>query len=222
MAKKAPAKKAPAKRKPRNSIVDSAPQLAELAKRMEAERARILAEIAAKEAEKTNPVEPFELSELSPGTIRELRKILDGDKVVIDQAIREAETHLVSPAKSIAWRSWIVGGAKAVALIVAGLGGGVWWAGGIPIGPGPQKPDAVSAVFDSQESAFRSLSAERAKALRAGELKSESESVAWMQSRFLPACEAEWAKLLTAEAAEFGGEKWTAEKEAAAIERYVR
>jgi len=39
--------------------------------------------------------------------------------------------------KSIAWRSWLVSGAKAVALIVAGLGGGVWWAGGIPIGLGP-------------------------------------------------------------------------------------
>lgn len=41
------------------------------------------------------------------------------------------------PTKSIAWRSWLVGGVKAVALIAAGLGSGVWWAGGIPIGPGP-------------------------------------------------------------------------------------
>ena len=149
----------------------------------------------------------IEFSELSDGTKKRLAEILDAKN---------------EPSKSIAWRSWLVGGAKAVALIVAGLGGGVWWAGGIPIGPGPQKPDAVSAVFDAQESAFRQLSGERAKALRAGEIASESASVAWMQSRFIPDCEAEWAKLLTAESAEFGGEKWTAEKEAAAIERYVR
>jgi len=126
------------------------------------------------------------------------------------------------PSKSIAWRSWLVSGAKAVALIVAGLGGGVWWAGGIPIGPGPQKPDAVSAVFDAQETTFRRLSGERAKALRAGEITSEAASVAWMQSRWLPAFEAEWSKLLTQEAAAFGGEQWTAEKEAAWIERYSR
>jgi hypothetical protein len=80
----------------------------------------------------------------------------------------------------------------------------------------------ISAVFDEQEAALRELSGERAKALRAGSIKSEAESVAWMQSRFLPRVEASWAKLLTAEAAEFGGEKWTAEKEAATIERYVR
>ncbi len=46
-------------------------------------------------------------------------------------ALDEAE------AKSIAWRSWLVGGAKAVALIVAGAVAGVYAAGGIPIGPGP-------------------------------------------------------------------------------------
>ena len=128
----------------------------------------------------------------------------------------------VVPSKSIAWRSWLVSGAKAVVLIVAGAVAGVWGAGGIPIGLGPVKPDAVSAVFDAQESTFRKLSGERAKALRAGEIKSESESVAWMQSRWLPAFESEWSKLLTQEAAAFGGEQWTAEKEAAWIERYAR
>ena len=126
------------------------------------------------------------------------------------------------PVKASPVVAWIIGGAVQIAMIGVGLIGGIYFSGGIPIGPEPPKPDAVSAVFDAQEASFRSLSGERAKALRAGELKSEAESVQWMQSRFLPACEAEWAKLLTAEAAEFGGEKWTAEKEAAAIERYVR
>lgn len=41
------------------------------------------------------------------------------------------------PLKPIAWRSWLVSGAKAAALIVAGAVAGVYAAGGIPIGPGP-------------------------------------------------------------------------------------
>jgi len=41
------------------------------------------------------------------------------------------------PSKSIAWRSWLVSGAKAVALIVVGAVAGAYAAGGIPIGPGP-------------------------------------------------------------------------------------
>ena len=52
--------------------------------------------------------------------------------------------------KPIAWRSWLVSGAKAVALIVAGLGGGVWWAGGIPIGPGPVvRNDVLQQSYNS-------------------------------------------------------------------------
>ena len=35
----------------------------------------------------------------------------------------------------IAWRSWLVSGAKAVALIVCGIVAGVWGAGGIEVGP---------------------------------------------------------------------------------------
>ena len=110
-----------------------------------------------------------------------------------------------------------------LALIASGLIGGLLLlipGGGVKPGPGPA--DAVSAVFDAQEAAFRLLSGERAKALRAGEIKSEADSAAWMSSRFIPRVEAEWVKLLTIEAEAFGGEKWTAEKEAATIERYVR
>ena len=122
----------------------------------------------------------------------------------------------------IAWRSWLVSGAKAAALIVAGGVVGIWSAGGIEVGPGPSPADAVSAVFDTQESTFRSLSGERAKTLRSGEIKSEADSAAWMSSRFIPKAEAAWIVLLTEEAKAFGGEQWTAEKEAAHIERYAR
>ena len=37
--------------------------------------------------------------------------------------------------ESIAWRSWLVSGAKAVALIVAGAVAGIWVSGGIEVGP---------------------------------------------------------------------------------------
>jgi hypothetical protein len=68
------------------------------------------------------PVDGIELSELSDSTKKRLAEILD------------AKTE---PPKSIAWRSWLVSGAKAAALIVAGAVGGIYAAGGIPIGPGP-------------------------------------------------------------------------------------
>ena len=129
---------------------------------------------------------------------------------------------VVAHTESIAWRSWLVSGAKAVALIVCGMVAGIWVSGGIEVGPSPSPADSVSAVFDTQESAFRSLSGERAKALRAGEIQSEADSAAWMSSRFIPKAEAAWVVLLTEEAKAFGGEQWTAEKEASHIERYAR
>ena len=129
---------------------------------------------------------------------------------------------VVAPTESIAWQPWLRSGAKAVALIVVGLGCGIWASGGIAVLPSPQPADAVSAVFDTQESTFRSLSGERAKALRVGDIKSEADSAAWMSSRFIPQAEAAWIVLLSEEAKAFGGEQWTAEKEAAHIERYAR
>lgn len=129
---------------------------------------------------------------------------------------------VVASTESIAWRSWLRSGAKAVALIVCGVVGGIYAAGGIEVGPGPLPADSVSAVFNTQQSAFRSLSGERAKALRAGDIKSEADSASWMSSRFIPQAEAAWIVLLTEEAEAFGGEQWTAEKEAAHIERYSR
>jgi hypothetical protein len=110
-----------------------------------------------------------------------------------------------------------------LALIASGLIGGLLLlSGGKGVTPGPSPSDAVSAVFGAHESTFRQLSGERAKALRAGEIKSEAESVAWMSSRFIPKAEAAWVVLLTEEAKAFGGEQWTAEKEASHIERYAR
>lgn len=140
-------------------------------------------------------------------------------KKPVEPAIDLSEKGLVKP---IAWRSWIVSGAKAVALIVVGLGGGVWWAGGIPIGPGPSPADAVSAVFDIQESEFRKSNAELAVKLRAGEFSSEKQAEDWMSERYKPKAEEAWHPLLLAEKAAFGEDRWTAEKQAAFIEEYAR
>ena len=118
--------------------------------------------------------------------------------------------------------AWLTGGLKAVVLLVIGGLGGIWISGGIDVSPGPSPQDSVSSVFYTQESAFRRLSGERAKALRAGELTSEKSSADWMAAKYLPESDAAWTKLLTSEADAFGGEKWTAEKEAATIERYAR
>jgi hypothetical protein len=52
-------------------------------------------------------------------------------------AAKKATVIAIVPSKSIAWRPWLVSGAKAVALIVCGAVGGIYAAGGIPIGPGP-------------------------------------------------------------------------------------
>lgn len=118
--------------------------------------------------------------------------------------------------------AWLLSGLKAIALLVLGSLGGIYAAGGIDVSPGPSKPDAVSAVYDTQEAAFRRLSGERAKALRAGELATEKASADWMAAKYIPESDTAWATLLTAEKAAFGGEQWTAEKEAAAVGGYVR
>lgn len=98
------------------------------------------------------PDSPFEISEFSPGTIRELRKILDGEKAVIDQAIQEAETHPVSPAKkpSSTLRKLLFGGTS-VALLVAYTAGVVWFCGGVQVGPGPspQRSDVLAKAYEA-------------------------------------------------------------------------
>jgi hypothetical protein len=102
------------------------------------------------------------------------------------------------------------------------VGVGVWMAGGIHIGGDVPVADAVSEVFDTQEAAFRKLNGELAQKLIAGEIKSENEARTWMESNFLPQSDAAWIKLLESEKAQFGGDKWTAEKQAAVIGRYAR
>jgi hypothetical protein len=94
------------------------------------------------------PVDGIEFSGLSDETKKRLAEILD------------SKTEL---PKSIAWRSWLVGGAKAAALIVVGAIAGVYAAGGIPIGPGPVvRNDVLQQSYDAdritQAAVLRELS----------------------------------------------------------------
>ena len=82
------------------------------------------------------PVVPaIQLSELSDETKKRLTEIL--------------EAKADSP-KSIAWRSWLVSGAKAAALIVCGAVAGIYAAGGIEVGPGPiVRNDVLQQSYDA-------------------------------------------------------------------------
>jgi hypothetical protein len=67
------------------------------------------------------------------------------------------------PPKSIAWRSWLVSGAKAAAWIVCGTVVGVWVSGGIEVGPGPVvRNDVLQQSYDAdritQAAVLRELS----------------------------------------------------------------
>jgi hypothetical protein len=106
-----------------------------------------------------------------------------------------------------------------LALIASGMLSGLLLMFGGDVRP---VADAVSEVFDTQETAFRKLNGELAQKLIAGEIKTENEARTWMESNFLPQSDAAWIKLLEAEKAQFGGDKWTAEKQAGVIGRYAR
>jgi hypothetical protein len=68
-------------------------------------------------------------------------------KKPMQPAIELSEKDLV---KSVAWRSWVSSGLKAVALIAVGAVTGVWGAGGIPIGPGPVvRNDVLQQSYDA-------------------------------------------------------------------------
>jgi hypothetical protein len=78
-------------------------------------------------------------------------------------AAKKATAAVVVPPKSIAWRSWLVSGAKAAALIIAGAVAGVLGAGGIEIGPEPVvRNDVLQQSYDAdritQAAVLRELS----------------------------------------------------------------
>ena len=59
-------------------------------------------------------------------------------KPVVPNLIEYDAEALDRHIESIAWRSWLVSGAKAVALIVCGMVAGIWVSGGIAVLPSPR------------------------------------------------------------------------------------
>lgn len=116
---------------------------------------------------------------------------------------------------------WII--SSAVLMVVGGLI--LLRGGGDSPNPSPTPApfsDMASKTFADIEAAWRTLQGEKAVKLRTGELKSESEAKDWFQVNYTTKFKEAWTTLLNAEYESFGGENWTAEKEAAVAERYVR
>lgn len=90
-----------------------------------------------------------------------------------------------------------------------------------PVDPVPTT-DLVSDFFDKSESAFRELQGRKASKLRAGEFSNETESVKWFEAEFLSARKSAVQPLVEYEYEQFGGDKWTAESEAAIADRWAK
>jgi hypothetical protein len=123
MAKKAPAKNAPPKRKPRaKKPVDISAEFGQIT--------AVDREKAAAELRKPSPQVIGQLSttlsSIDAQTLKRLQEILDAKDAVV-----------VPSPRPIAWRSWLTSAVKIVALIGLGVGGGIWSAGGIEVGPKP-------------------------------------------------------------------------------------
>ena len=71
-------------------------------------------------------------------------------KLVVPNPIGYDAEALDRHIESIAWRSWLVSGAKAAALIVCGAVAGIYAAGGIEVGPGPiVRNDVLQQSYDA-------------------------------------------------------------------------
>ncbi len=104
-------------------------------------------------------------------------------------AAKKAPAIAVVPSKSIAWRSWLVSGAKAAALIVAGAVAGVLGAGGIEIGPGPV------VYTDSLAESHTNDRASQIRILReyAGKtFSSDSDAQKWLNEQRIAARPTDW------------------------------
>lgn len=141
-------------------------------------------------------------------------------KKPVDDGLEKIKIY--TPSEPIAWRSWLVGGAKAAALVVAGAVAGVYAAGGIPIGPSPSPSDAVSLAFDQYETLWRAIQLETAKKLEAGEFTTSQQVTQYRSLADGEALKKSRQPLVDAEFAAFGGEKWTAEKAAKQFRSYAR
>lgn len=113
--------------------------------------------------------------------------------------------------------------AAAVAVWLLLSGGGVQPPGPEP-GPEPEPApvtDPVGTAFSEHERLWRLAAGDLAKRLRSGEVKSEAAATEWFGAANREAQKRAFTPLVEAEYEQFGGDKWTAEKHAAALEGYA-
>jgi hypothetical protein len=105
------------------------------------------------------------------------------------RAKKPIDAVVVAPSKSIAWRSWLVIGAKAVALIVCGAVAGIYASGGIDIGPD------VPVFTDSLAESHKNDRASQVRILReyAGKtFANEPEAQKWLNDQRIAARPTDW------------------------------
>jgi hypothetical protein len=91
-----------------------------------------------------------------------------------------------------------------------------------PITPKPDIPaDDVAAAFRAYERAWRAAQGDLADRLERGEITSEAMAAEWFGAANLQARKDSFLPLLRAESVAFGGDGWTAQKQAAWIRRYA-
>lgn len=82
--------------------------------------------------------------------------------------------------------------------------------------------DLAAKCFRDQEAGWRRTQGEKAVKLRAGEFANEKASESWFLSQYGKIVKEAWVPVLNAEFESYGGESWTAEKEASIAEGYVK
>lgn len=83
-------------------------------------------------------------------------------------------------------------------------------------------PDIVTVAFDKYEASWRKLSGERASKLRSGEFANQKSGDTWFLQQNMKALEESFTPMLNSHYQQFGGDQWSADKEATVWEGYAR
>lgn len=103
-------------------------------------------------------------------------------------------------------------------MLMAGGNGG----GGSVVPDVTPASDLAAKCFRDQEAGWRRTQGEKAVKLRAGEFANERASEAWFLSEYGKIVKEAWVPVLNAEFESYGGDSWTAEKEASIAEGYAK
>jgi hypothetical protein len=119
------------------------------------------------------------------------------------------------------WQNWqrhLKIAAASLVMLAIGAAGGVWSAGGIEIGPG--RDDIISKSFDEYETLWRAAQVAAADKLDSGAFTKSQQVTEYRSVADGAAIKKTRQPLLDAEFAEFGGDKWTAEKASKVLRGY--